>query len=407
MSDDPTVDARAPAFAAALEQLLPRAEQVLLLRAALQPLAEASRAWGALLERVGDVRQWLESHPELAGISQLLSANLTRHALDPGAALQQHLRTSEQHAFTRAAACRAGLAQAMTSLSAAEIGFLWLGPALPGMQPSIGTSPVDLLVHPNQMTRAVEVLKGRGYAEDAPGHLSHRLRDEQGLEIVLHARLLQLPQFELSGAEARQRRRPAQLDGTLVWGLCPEDALLYACGRLLHHGAQPDLRFACAAFSLCHSTDLNWRRVLLTASRGHLALPVWVCLRWLRRTLGAPIALGYLTELEARARPVDAVTAEGCCAALWARLGPRRTLALLGAHARELRGLLRFRLFPSVAYLRAQHGELPAWQLARLYALQPWEMARDVGTDLARRWKPQRVPVRAASLPERASTVDV
>jgi hypothetical protein len=162
---------------------------------------------------------------------------------------------------------------------------------------------LDLLVPVEELDKAVECLRARGY---------HCLRP---FDVEVHARVRdQLPGFFRTGAAAMvdlhygvaaprpghavdvqglwERCVPARVAGTEVLSLCPEDLLLHLCGHLAYqHEFAFGLRPLCdiAATVEHYGADLRWEALIARAGEWRWQRGVYLALLCARDLVGAPV----------------------------------------------------------------------------------------------------------------------
>ena len=132
------------------------------------------------------------------------------------------------------------------------------------------------------------------------------------------------------------------------------------------------LQWVCDAwYVMAQHPDLDWDLFAENAQRSRLALPLSITLDYLAREMGAPIPVGVLDRLYARAAQTDTVGRD--VALFGARMGTRGTFRSLlqQSHAwHSYLDVLRWMLLPSPSYLRSTKQLyhpllLPAYYLYR------------------------------------------
>jgi len=363
----------------ALLGLLPQGERCALLRATLAYGPPALQAWQSFQDSVGDVEAYFEQDETgCKGLLPLLEASFDRNGIGAARSLRSYVRRCVQLEELRGELYESVLEECVRTLGAAGVYPLLLkSSALAvtvGPQTALRAGhAIDLLLHPNQMADALEALCSGGFCAEAagPGLAAHRhLRHPSGLAVGVHSRLFMLPQFDIRGAQLRQRRRAVALHDRDLLVISPEDCLLHLCGHGLYPPGEGNLRWLCEAYYLLQLTpDLNWRQLVATAIEARLAAPLFILLRWLRDTLSVPMPLGYLAELERASRQLDGLATEAICLSLVrSTRGWRRTSIALSGDLRQMWGLVRFGILPSADYLRWQNNVGTAVSPARLHA---------------------------------------
>ncbi len=374
-------------YESALLGLLPQGERSALLRASLGYGPQALQAWQSFQDAVGDVASYFEQDETGSkGLLPLLEASFDRNGISVARSLRTYVRKCVQLEELRGELYESVLEECMRTLNAAGVYPLLVKSAALALTVGPQTAlraghAIDLLLHPNQMVDALYALRAGGCFVEAtgPGSAAHRqLRHPSGLAVGLHSRIFMLPQLDIRSAQLRQRRRTVAVRDRAMLVISPEDCLLHLCGHGLYPPGEGNLRWLCEAYYLLQLTpDLHWRQLVATAIEARLAAPLFILLRWLRDTLSVPMPLGYLTQLESASRQLDGLATEAICLSLvrstrcW-----RRTSTVLSGDLREMWGLVRFGILPSVDYLRWQSNLGTAVSPARLHARRLYRIAQ-------------------------------
>ena len=362
----------------AARRLLPGGERALLLAACLRDAQAAALAWDGFCALAGDTRAYFErDQTGLQSLAPFIAAGLARNGIDAGKSFKAYADAASLQVQQHNVKYRDALGEVVDVLARARVSAMLMKAAavsaLASAPPAVRQDDaIDLLVHPNQMQRALEALQAAGLtpALAGAGAMWHRnIRHHSGLPVRLHSRPLFLPHFELNAAEVRHRRQKVHLRERELLVMSPADGLVHLCGHAVYARGRANLRWLCDVYELLPDNPaLDWRQLVDTTCRARLALPVLVVLSWMKDFLGAAIPLGYLTELRAACEQPDSTVAEGLCASEW-RLGlVRKPLQVLSRDPRYAWALLRFQLLPSVRYVRWLYDVDGAWPIAQAYA---------------------------------------
>ncbi len=171
---------------------------------------------------------------------------------------------------------------------------------------------IDILVRPHQALHAGGILAGHGFVPQyrfdeqrvrtlnavnfssttSPGHTSGA--------IDLHWHLLPEPCDESCDEAVHTRAKPALLRDLPVHVLDPTDELLLACAHGIRWNLTPPIRWAADAHLLVTrlADTIDWARLVDTARRRGLTLPVRTALRYIASSLATPVPDAVLRQLE-------------------------------------------------------------------------------------------------------------
>jgi len=413
---------REPTLSYTLSVLLPQACDTVLLRAALAPGSEGRDNWVRWRESVHDVRSALaERRPLLTHLLPLLHSNTRRNGAEvdeefrlamAAATLQEERRTESVFEI---------LADALEILRAAGIDAT----ALKGTALAASVYPtralrhchdIDLLVSSDRLPHAEEALIQSGRyrsSEEGPPGSDRRVVHQSGLPVALHGQMLRFFSDRRAEDAVLARRQTLRSGDRTFQILSSGDALWHLCGHAASWGNRGTLQWVADAWHLIERLDpADWSAFRADVCEMEQALPAYVCLRYLSRTLGASVPEAELRFLRGAARRAGRRARERALAG--ALHGGQTSLHDLRAATRSVRSRLsfiRWRVLPSQDYLTAIYPEslrLGLWTLypRRIlnYAFRPIRHAarRRRSMVLPRRpWMPterQALLVRAALL---------
>lgn len=168
----------------------------------------------------------------------------------------------------------------------------------------------DLLVPPERLSQALQVLGGLGYRprlEDprglatAPGHVDHSVAVHRPgvLEIDLH--YFALDECRWPGADDGfwGRSQERRVLGVPARTLAPTDMLLHLLGHGYRvHAGTPRWAADATALLLDQGGSVDWALLLEEARRRRMVLPLATTLRFLREEVGAPVPEEPLARLD-------------------------------------------------------------------------------------------------------------
>jgi hypothetical protein len=388
--------------AAALQNTLPTPPQGLLLAACLCEQEVAVPAWRAFIDAVGDVKRYFESDRSgLKGLLPFVESRLAANGINSGKVFHTYARVASVREGLRSQIYLEILAKTLDALASAGIEVILLkGGALSATvypQPSWRHNhAIDLLIDSSAMVCANGVLQAQQFVRQPVrcGAADHNLfQHSTGLALGLHARPFYLPHFDMPLDEVGSRAGAISLGETRARVMSREDCLVHVCGHSVYSRSRSTLRWACDAYYLVqNSPALDWDQVVETAAYGRLVVPVLVSLRWLKETLHARIPAAALSELEDRARNLDAVAVEGIYAALLhSSPSLRMSFGWANTNFRSALAFGKFCIAPSLRYMRWKYN-VGIWTLPYYYVLRPLKfIARSIRGEVLRLRNPQAV----------------
>jgi len=290
---------------------LPNEAETLLLRAAFldrQPAIAAYKIWRERLDldalNLGSQR-----------VMALLYENLKTHGVeDP---LMDRLRGVTRYAWFSNQNLISAAKPVFRALNESGIPFILLkGMALVASLPEQSRlrpmGDIDILVRPDQVAAAIDVLSSCGWwayygTHDlakqlmADGLESYGFERGQHLYLDLHSHLLKLSRWPDADAALWQRVRKATLGDTACRLPCFEDQVLHACVHGAPWAPIGALRWAADTIVILRATGsgFDWDYLLDQAKDRRVIAPVRGCLEFLHAKLDVQIPPVALTRLHA------------------------------------------------------------------------------------------------------------
>jgi hypothetical protein len=334
--------------------VLPSPAETLLLSACLLEGRPAREAWDRWREPLADPTDTFRAErAHLRALGPLLNDALARHGGDPGSReMSATLKAAGAREELREASLRRALAE---TLRARESPVVVKGAVLAEtVYPRAAlrhTHDLDLLVDPDE-------------PEADETHPS-------GVPIRRHPRLFRLPFDPAAERAMRERLVAVEVAGAPVRTLTPDDALVHVCAHAFSLAGGNLARWVPDAWFLLRSPDgPDWDRLLETAARGRLAIPLSCLLGYLADELGAPVPSPVLEELAREARAAGPTERDVALSAAWQ--ARRRSRGRGGPPVRRRLTLARWALAPAPGYLRATGTAHGRTGLAAAYATRPW-----------------------------------
>jgi hypothetical protein len=221
---------------------------------------------------------------------------------------------------------------------------------------------IDLLVRPNELAHAVDVLAPHGWAElltqgTASGPLRYgtHVVDAEDNEIDLHAYALMQSADDTDLWAARVE---LELMGTTTSAPAAADQLVHVCTHGLRWDVTPTVRWAADAMTIMRSSDdgLDWARVVQCSRAWRVTVAASAALSWLRDALEAPVPEWVLADLEAGPR----LPFERAINAVWTRPPTPLGFAVMSFD--------RYRRFARLAPAETRPRSFPA------YLRNAWEL---------------------------------
>ncbi len=342
-----------------------------LLRAALLDGEPAARAWAAARpEFLVPARQ---RAPQVRWMTPLLAQNLERQGIHDE--LLVEMLAERELTAERNGRLFEHVAQLVLALESAGIQVMLLkGAALVAGNATASSvrpmSDVDILVPQSTARRAWQITVDAGWTPRHEvtdwfvqvKHAAH-LADEDGCQLDLHWYVFEDSCAPGIDAGIWLRSVPAQIGTIAVRRPSAADALLHACVHGARWTRTPGIRWATDAYQVMTTRDVDWSVAISEARRRAFVVRFRSTLRYLRRTLAAPVPVEVERELGATGAGFVERLEHAALAHEQKRLGalPSYFFAFHRAHRHELpEALLDF-----PAYLAAAWGVDTPADLAR------------------------------------------
>jgi hypothetical protein len=167
----------------------------------------------------------------------------------------------------------------------------------------------DLLVPTRQLSSAIGVLKEENWTSlywlpmtisDAFTCLrqSYQFTDRQGREFDLHWHVLWECCEPNADDDFWSAASEVQLDGRLVWVLCPTDQLLHTCVHGALGNTVPTLRWIADAMAILKTAVIDWDRLVAQTHKRRLILQVRNTLSYLHDVMSVPVPQPVLQMLK-------------------------------------------------------------------------------------------------------------
>ena len=373
-----------------LQAILPGPEQTLLLRASLLKGDECRQAWDAWKKIAGDAKQAMAA--DRWSVKRLLPplyVALREAKAEVDAQLVPYLKLAYVREQMRSRTYVRIAGEVLNALQSADIPVIALrGAALAAtVYPDAALRhchDIALLIPEAQITRAKAVVLATGRAiipwDASEGGPVAIFRDETMLPIELYTRLLNLPYYRLTWADASSRTRAATIGGVNTRILSAEDALLHVCVHASYSKSRDSLRWVGDAWHLIRANRINWKAVVDGAYSSRTSLPLVVTLRYLVERLGAPIPADVISQLDSLAELNGAIARD--VALHGARVGECESLSGLfrrmpSSHSLSLRlATIKWLLLPSPQYVTEVVGARGAGSMFAHYVRRPLAYAR-------------------------------
>jgi hypothetical protein len=333
---------RMPPLWDALQAILPKYEENLLLKVCAGDSDQAAKSWHAWTAIRPDLRAAIpDGMSAVKPLLPLLHFRLTNGRVPLDQLTATVLRAATIWEERRSERIREILAECLDVLTQVSVTPILLNEialaetAYP--RPSLRhCHNVDLLISASDVLQARKALGRCGFSSVEPEgkperNAEIRMVHVDGLRINLHLSLLSGCAFSLSEMEMRGRVIFIPFGGRSATILSPTDMLLHLCGRFAE-GRLYGLTWVTDADGLIRRsslTDSDRDFLLLMARSGGLSLPLFVMLYYLRTEMVASIPDEVLERLAAQARraPVlyrDAVLAGAHQPTIAAMQAPKR-----------------------------------------------------------------------------------
>ena len=358
--------------------LLPTPEETDLLRACLWSGPTAREAWERW--RAGGVHGGLGDEA-VKPLLPLLYHAVRRNDLAVEPRVRATLGAAALAETRRSAAYHRICARACAAVEEASVPFLVLtGAALGDTVYPAGalrhSHDVDLLVEARDLDCATEALRRGGFTP-VPGRgrdvEQRELRDDSGLPIRLHSRLLPVRYYDMALDGIRDRAQVSAIAGRRLSTLSAADHLVHVCGLAACAGRGRSLKWVFDAWYLiARHPELDGQALLRMASDARAVLPLTVLLGYLADQLDARLPNQLVAGLAAAAARTDRTARE--VALFGVRAGGRGTLRNLWWATRGWRDgadLVRWMLVPTPVSLRFGWRRHHSRPVAAGYVLRP------------------------------------
>lgn len=346
----------------ALSGLLPGAEERWLLQALLGKGERGREAWDRFRCAVPDLPALFRT--DTGGrkrLGPLLLTALRRLGVEGDGALMTVLRTGYLREELRADAYGSVVREVVSALDRSGVPTLLLkGAALAeAVYPERclrHAHDIDLLVSGSDLEPAARALAEAGLTP-GPFRLGDRgrtLRHRTEVPVLLADSLYRTSFYRSGFATLRARRRTLSLGGLVVSTLSPADHLLHALGHASLCPSRSSLLWVVDAWMLlAMEPPPDWVVFVEETRRSRLDLPVFLMTEFLIDDLGAPIPDEVRFELQARAARADPLRRDVALYGARQTRGKHPWLESTGRGGwRDRMSALRWRLFPSPAYIR-------------------------------------------------------
>ena len=367
----------------ALSVILPTPEQTSLLRACLYSGEPGRQAWEVYQNLVTDPKEALRN-PQLGGktLAPLLLTTLQRNGVVADRSILPYLRTAYLREELRSNTYRSILRDVLTALSSQRVSSIVLkGAALAETvyaEPALRhCDDISIFLREKDLLPAAALLSSCGFTPLRkklwPGVRPFTLIHESGLPLHLHRSLFCVARYNVPPADLWARSQAQVIAGIPTRILSPADNLLHVCIQAFSYTRRESPRWVADAWHvIVGHHDLDWDVMVDCAITNHLALPLYVTLRYLAEDLHAPILSTVLDRLGLAASQTDPMRGEGALAT--ALTGERVALNRLarmrgGWRARAL--VAKWILFPSRDYLRSAYHVSHSWLLPFYYLYRP------------------------------------
>ncbi len=264
----------------------------------------------------GDVDwNYLFKLAEMHGIIPLIAHNLAQND-DLEKLVPDSFRESVKRIYNRTLYTNIILARELTNvltvfsqhgINAIVLKGVTLAEQLYGNLGLRAVSDIDILVHPENISRAGHLLEEMGYQQfiqsqswDHPFHEAPYCRQAQfPLVIELHRNLDDENLISFSQGDIWQRAQPLEMQDGEIMVLSPEDNILFLSNHLTKHTTHLLMLLNDIAELLRkYSKNLDWEYIKRTSREWGLEVAVYNSLKWTHKLLGAPVPLSILDNLK-------------------------------------------------------------------------------------------------------------
>jgi hypothetical protein len=372
-----------PALTDALTIILPSPEQTWLLRACLYSGESERQAWEVYQRLVTDPKKAL-MNPRLGGktLAPLLLTALRNNGVAVDSSILPYLRTAYLREELRSNTYRSILREALSALSCNGVSHIVLDGA--ALAETVYANPalrhcddISILLKEDEVLPATALMSSCGFTpvgkQLGTGVRPFTLIHDSGLPLHLHRRLFRVKHYDVPSEDLWARSQSQTIAGFPTRILSPADTLLHVCIQASAYSRRESPRWVSDAWHVMVGyPDPNWDGMVDRAMTNHLALPLYVTLRYLAEDLHAPIPEIMLDRLCAAASQTDAMRGEATLATALAGGGlSLKSLARVTGGWRPRALVLKWVLFPSPGYLRSAYHVGHSWLLPFYYVYRP------------------------------------
>jgi hypothetical protein len=386
-----------PALTDALSIILPSPEQTWLLRACLYSGESGRQAWEVYQRLVTDPKKALKN-PRLGGktLAPLLLTALRNNGVVVDSSILPYLRIAYLREELRSNTYRSILGEALSALSCNGVSHIVLEGA--ALAETVYAYPalrhcddINILLKEDEVLPATALMSSCGFTpvskQLGTGVRPFTLIHESGLPLHLHRRLFTSEHYNVPFEDLLARGQIESIAGVSTRILSPADNLLHVCIQAFSYSRRESPRWVADAWHvIVGHHDLDWDVMVDRAMTNHLALPLFVTLRYLAEDLHAPILSTVLHRLGLAASQTDPMRGEATLATALAGGGlSLKSLARVTGGWRPRALVLKWVLFPSPGYLRSAYHVSHSWLLPFYYVYRPlryvarriWRRCRD------------------------------
>jgi len=366
----------------ALSILLPNEQQTGFLRACLWTGEEGRRAWLNWCKTLSDPRDFLRQKEfGVKGLTPLLYNNLHQNGVAIENSLLVFFRAAQIYEEIRGKAFRGICHKVLWELTRTKKRFLVVKGA--ALADTAFATPIlrhchdlDIVLDDPNPHQTVRLFTSLDFAVSSQNICSQWknliLVHQQGLPVSLHRDLFSIPFYNRAQNHMWRRCQRQLIAEVPCQVLAPSDALLHVCGQAFSSGRSTLPTWVSDSWSIItRFPDLDWDHLIGCAKHSHLALPMSVMLGYLVDKLHAPVSHQVLNDLAA-AVSQDIMGQEiALSIARKAENGGFRGLLANAKNWGSRIPILKWMLFPSLAYIRWTKPQMAAWALPFHYLSRP------------------------------------
>ena len=361
---------------------LPNNQQTLFLRSCLWRGKKAAEAWANWCEIHSDTRLILkQKNIGLKGLTPLLFHNLQRNGLPIDPSLLTFFRTAQTYEEKRTKVYREICHQVLAALTTAGKRFLVVkGAALADTafeDPSLRhCHDLDIVLDDYDLSSTLALISSLEFSlasKNIPSEwekitLIHR----HGLPVCLHRGLFGLSFCNRGQQEIWNRSEKKTIADVPCQVLRPADALLHVCGQAFFAGRSHMPTWVADSWAIMDRfPDFPWEQLIISATRNHLALPVFVMLRFLADQLHAPIPSTVLAALAVSSS--ESLIGQELALSIarkFSSQGLREVVNKTNSWRSRL-AIVKWMVFPYLDYLHWTHPGTESWAIPFHYVSRP------------------------------------